>query len=52
MTQIVKDLEGSVSIRMHLGFSLIDEPSAFEQIYMENLAIGILRPWFNYRFTA
>jgi hypothetical protein len=52
MTQIVKEMEGGVSMRTHLGFSFIEEPSGFEQIYTENLAIGLLRPWFNLRFTS
>jgi hypothetical protein len=52
MTQIVKDMEGSESMRMRLGYSFIEEPSVFEQIYTENLGIGILRPWFNLRCTA
>jgi hypothetical protein len=39
-------------IRDNLGFSFIKEPNKLEQIYTENLAIGILRPWFNLRLTA
>jgi hypothetical protein len=39
-------------MRESLGFSFIEEPNKLEQIYAENLAIGILRPWFNFRFTA
>jgi hypothetical protein len=52
MTQLLKELETDAAIRTHLGFSFIDEPSTWEQIYIENLAIGILRPWFNLRCTA
>ncbi len=52
MTQIVKELETGAAIKTHLGFSFIEEPNSFEQIYTENLAIGILRPWFNLRCTA
>jgi hypothetical protein len=37
---------------MHLGFSFIEVSNSWEQIYAENLAIGILRPWFNLRCTA
>jgi hypothetical protein len=39
-------------IRDNLGFSFIQESNKLEQIYAENLAIGILRPWFNIRLTA
>jgi hypothetical protein len=52
MTQIAKDVETIATIKTHLGFSFIDEPSTYEQVYLENLAIGILRPWFNLRCTA
>lgn len=52
MTQIAKKMETGAAIRTHLGFSFIEEPSSFEQVYLENLAIGILRPWFNLRCTA
>jgi hypothetical protein len=50
--QIVKELDTDAVIRMHLGFSFIEVPSSWERIYAENLAIGILRPWFNLRCTA
>jgi len=39
-------------IRNNLGFSFFQESNKLEQIYTENLAIGILRPWFNLRLTA
>jgi len=52
MTQIAKEMETSAAIRMHLGFSFIEEPNSYEQVYTENLAIGILRPWFNLRCAA
>jgi hypothetical protein len=39
-------------IMENLGFSFIEKPNKLEQIYTENLAIGILHPWFNLRLTA
>jgi hypothetical protein len=39
-------------IRTQLGFSFVEEPNKLEQVYAENLAIGVLRPWFNFRLTA
>jgi hypothetical protein len=52
ISQIVTELDTDAAIKMHLGFSFIEEPNSWEQIYAENLAIGILRPWFNLRCTA
>jgi hypothetical protein len=52
MTQIAKEMETVAAIKTHLGFSFIEELSSYEQVYVENLAIGILRPWFNLRCTA
>jgi len=39
-------------IRNNMGFSFIEEPNKLEQIYIENLAIGLLKPIFNARLTA
>jgi hypothetical protein len=39
-------------IRDNIGFSYISETNKLDQIYTENLAIGILRPWFNIRLTS
>jgi hypothetical protein len=52
ITQIIGNMDAGESIRLHLGFSFIEESNKYEQIYIENLAIGILRPWFNLRCTA
>jgi hypothetical protein len=52
MTQVVQEVECGESIRTHLGFSFIEEPSVFERTYAENFGIGILRPWFNLRLTS
>jgi hypothetical protein len=52
VTQVVQDMEGGQAIRAHLGFSFVEEESVFEQVYAENLGIGVLRPWFNLRFAA
>lgn len=39
-------------ICLNMGFSYIEETNKLEQIYTENLAIGILKPIFNFRLTA
>lgn len=39
-------------IRRNLGFSFIEEKNKLEQVYVENLAIGLLKPWFNFRLTS
>lgn len=52
VTQVVQDMEGGQAFRAHLGFSFVEEESVFEQVYAENLGIGVLRPWFNLRFAA
>lgn len=31
----------------HIGFSYLAEPSVTERFYLEDAAIGFLRPWFN-----
>ncbi len=39
-------------IQDNLGISYIEEQNKLEQVYAENLAIGTLRPWFNFRLTS
>jgi hypothetical protein len=39
-------------IEKNMGFSFIKEPNKLEQIYAENLGIGVLKPICNLRLTA
>lgn len=52
MKTVFPNSDTSTLIQDQVGFSYINIMSSTEQIYTENLAIGLLTPLFNFRYPA
>lgn len=52
MRQMFAAEDAAEMFRRNVGFTFIEKSNKLELVFAENLAVGLLRPWFNFRFAS